>query len=358
MGVAKILFLSDTHLGFDMPFRPRVERRRRGPDFFANYAKALEPARDGKVDCVVHGGDILYRSKVPAELVHLAFEPLKQLADRGMPIYVVPGNHERSAIPYGLLAQHPNIFLFDRPRTYRLDVPGTSLALVGFPSVRRDVRGTFHSLIHQTGWHAEKADAAIVCMHQAVEGATVGPADYVFRSGHDVIRAAELPAGFAAFLSGHIHRHQVLTKDGSGHPLPAPVLYPGSIERTSFAEKSEKKGFLILEIDAGGPHHSRLKDWRFVELPARPMVQVDLNVHRMGSDELRRSLKGLVDKLPADGVVQIRIHGHPAAKAQPILRAASLRTLAPPTMNVSVKLMDREFVGRRSATTVKAPLGV
>jgi DNA repair exonuclease SbcCD nuclease subunit len=33
--VIKVLLLADTHLGFDLPSRPRSERRRRGPDFFA-----------------------------------------------------------------------------------------------------------------------------------------------------------------------------------------------------------------------------------------------------------------------------------------------------------------------------------
>ena len=31
----RILFLADTHLGYDLPFRPRIKRRRRGPEFFA-----------------------------------------------------------------------------------------------------------------------------------------------------------------------------------------------------------------------------------------------------------------------------------------------------------------------------------
>ena len=37
MGIIRILFLADTHLGFDLAFRPRIERRRRGPEFFANF---------------------------------------------------------------------------------------------------------------------------------------------------------------------------------------------------------------------------------------------------------------------------------------------------------------------------------
>jgi exonuclease SbcD len=96
----RVLLLADTHLGFDFPLRPRVKRRRRGPDFFANTREALGPARRGEIDLVVHGGDLLYRSKVPAELVRMALEPLLEVADRGVPVVLVPGNHERSAIPY------------------------------------------------------------------------------------------------------------------------------------------------------------------------------------------------------------------------------------------------------------------
>jgi len=40
----RILLLADSHLGFDLPVRPRVVRRRRGHDFLANYAAALKPA--------------------------------------------------------------------------------------------------------------------------------------------------------------------------------------------------------------------------------------------------------------------------------------------------------------------------
>lgn len=40
----RVLLLADTHLGFDLPLSPRVDRVRRGPDFFANTRRALEPA--------------------------------------------------------------------------------------------------------------------------------------------------------------------------------------------------------------------------------------------------------------------------------------------------------------------------
>ena len=43
----RILFLGDTHLGLDDPLHPRVERRRRGPDFYRSFERAIQPALDG-----------------------------------------------------------------------------------------------------------------------------------------------------------------------------------------------------------------------------------------------------------------------------------------------------------------------
>src|ERR1051326_3488848 len=96
----RILLLADSHLGFDLPTRTRVERRRRGHDFLANYERALAPALAGEVDVVVHAGDVFDRSSVVTTLAYQAFEPLRRIASLGIPVLVVPGNHERSRLPH------------------------------------------------------------------------------------------------------------------------------------------------------------------------------------------------------------------------------------------------------------------
>ena len=79
----RILFLSDTHLGFDYPIKPRINRRRRGFDFFDSYYKSLKPALDKEVDIVVHGGDMFFRSNVHSTIVSKAFEPMIEIASNG-----------------------------------------------------------------------------------------------------------------------------------------------------------------------------------------------------------------------------------------------------------------------------------
>jgi DNA repair exonuclease SbcCD nuclease subunit len=360
-GRIRILFLADTHLGFDLPTRARIQRRRRGHDFLANYATALAPALAGDVDVVVHGGDVFNRSKVPTSIAWQAFEPLARVADRGIPVFVVPGNHERGRIPQIRFVQHPRIHLFDRPRTFTVDVRGMRLAVAGFPSERDDVRTQFADLLTATRWRAADAHARILCIHQCVEGATVGPNDFTFTTAADVIRARDLPAGFCAVLSGHIHRHQVLTRDLRGAPFAAPVLYPGSIERTSVAEASETKGYMTVDLTLDA-NATRLA-WQFHELPARPLVRREIHLDTVQDAAVDTTIRALIAASPADAVLTIRVVGKVGDTARRVLSAANLRHIAPATMNIELTLEDedgavvRPVPSRQSDAVLELPLG-
>lgn len=257
----RVLFVSDTHLGIDMPARPRVTRPRRGEDFFRNFERALDVARRGAVDVVVHGGDLLYRSRVPISVADAALAPLKRLAASGVPVLLVPGNHERGRMPYPLLAIDDGLHLFDRPQSVVIEAGGVRAAFIGFPytrGIRRRFRETLAAATRETA----SADVRVLCFHQCVEGATCGPGNFTFRDSADVIRVNDLPRDVAVTLSGHIHRHQVLRPKDR-----APVIYAGSVERTSFAEVGETKGFVILQLTRAG-----LGGFEFHPLPTRPLV--------------------------------------------------------------------------------------
>ncbi len=346
--VVRILLIADTHLGFDLPFRPRIKRRRRGHDFFANFERALQPAVRGEVHLVVHGGDLLYRSKVPAALVEMAMAPLVRVADQGTPVYLVPGNHERSRIPLHLWAAHPNLFIFDEPRTYLCLAGGRTLALSGFP-FSRGVRDVFGELVDRTGYREVSADIHLLCVHQAVEGAQVGVIDYTFRSGPEVVRGSQIPGGFSAVLSGHIHRTQVLTHDLEGRPLAAPVVYPGSIERTSFAEWKEGKNYVILAFNRSGDHVGQLADVSIVPLLARPMVNLVIQPQGLSGDALMSHVAVQLRAIDPDAVVRVQLRGPGSQQAREFLSAARLRTLAPPSMNVTLAFDRSQLKGRKGA---------
>ena len=320
----RILVLSDTHLGIDLPARPRVERRRRGEDFFRAFERALAPALAGEVDVVLHGGDLHYRSRVPAWLAEAALAPLRAIAARGVPVLLVPGNHERSRLPFPLLALHENLHVFHAPRTVHLEARGLRVAFAGFPFVP-DVRARFPALLAETRRGARGADLRVLCLHQCVEGATCGPGDFTFRGGDDVIRRVDLPPDVAVVMTGHVHRHQVLRRAGA-----PPVIYAGATERTSFAEAGEPKGAVVLELDRGG-----LATMAFRPLPARPMVVRRVSLAAVAPGEARARLERAVGSTPGDAVVRLRVEGDVAPELLPLLSAPSLRAIGG-ARNVSI----------------------
>lgn len=318
----KILFFADSHLGFDLPVRPRVERRRRGVDFFQNYQRILDAAVAENVDAVVHGGDVFFRSKIPTAIIQKAYEPLLPLLERGIQLFFVPGNHERSKLPDTPLFHHPNFHLFDRPRRFILEVKSHQICLGGFPNIRNNVSGKFAGIINQIGYDTGVQGRRILCMHQAIENAVVGAQNYTFRKGPDVIGLHQFPEDLDLVLSGHIHRNQVLHST-SGTPL----IYSGSIERTSFAERLETKGFYILRIE------DEALTWEFRPLPTRPMHEILLPSDLGGTQSLLAAVRSRAETLPQDAICRVRTSNEQQLMA---ISTAELRRILPETMNVDL----------------------
>jgi hypothetical protein len=254
------------------------------------------------------------------------------VAEAGVPVLLVPGNHERSAIPYPLLAAHENLHVFRGPSTVVVEQGGLRVAFAGIPYAR-SVRQAFPALLAATRLRETDAEARVLCLHQCVEGSTCGPPPgFTFRDGDDVVRASELPGDVAVVLCGHVHRHQVLRRDLRGRPLPAAVVYAGSVERTSFAEREETKGFVMATI-GGRDRGGRLLACEFRPLPARAMRVLEVPDTSSASG-LERALAAAIAASPPDVVLQVRVPEGLAGA--PVLRAARLRALAPPTANLSV----------------------
>jgi predicted Fe-Mo cluster-binding NifX family protein len=54
-------------------------------------------------------------------------------------------------------------------------------------------------------------------------------------------------------------------------------------------------------------------------------------------------LESTIAELPQDAIVKLKIHGRMSQEAMAVLRAASLRAIAPPTMNIDTAFKDYNF---------------
>ena len=266
-------------------------------------------------------------------IVDKVYSDLFEFAGEGIPVLIVPGNHERSILPASLFLEHPNIHVFDQPRTYSFEVDGSRLAFSGFPCRRKDVRAQFATLLQDSGWSQHDGACQLLCLHQTVEGARVGPSGYTFRRGEDVIPRVDLPGEAVAVLSGHIHREQVLRRQNGVDGKSAPqVVYPGSIERTSFAERDERKGFYDITLAQEAPGSGGSRNW------ISSNCQLDrwwISCWRHPSlhQEWLNSSRWKAGRWIPNSIVRLRCSGEIDPAVKRVVTSSLLRDLLPETMN-------------------------
>jgi DNA repair exonuclease SbcCD nuclease subunit/predicted GIY-YIG superfamily endonuclease len=314
-GAVKILHTADSHIGSGWPARLRHDRPRRGDDLVDSYRRVLSQSSARGVDLVIHAGDVFDRPHPSAHALVAAAEPLLDAAVAGIPVVVIPGNHERCAIPGTVLLAHPNIRILDKPATCTFSMRGTRIAVSGFPCLRRDAAARFDEALDATEWHRQEADIRILAVHQTFESATCGPGNYRFRSGDDVVERDAVPGAFDYVAAGHVHRHQELTRrDGSGPP----IVYAGSPDRISFAETDEPKGYVLVDAAPGALTHS------FVEHDVRPMSVWPMDVSGMTQRQIRSAVRDLLTSLPRRALAQLRLTGRTTRRAMQGVRFTTM----------------------------------
>jgi DNA repair exonuclease SbcCD nuclease subunit len=283
----------------------------------------LQYAQEEQADLVIHGGDLFFRTLIPPPIIDMVYERIFNFAESGIPIVIVPGNHESSRLPVSLFMQHSHIYYFEKPQVFQFNLKGIEFDIAGFPCVRKDVLSQFPEIAHEIESKLRTESLKFLCMHQSIEGSKCGPSDYTFRGGKDVIPIRDLPENYNLILSGHIHRSQILWT-----PNKTPIIYPGSIERTAFAEKDETKGFYEIDINA-----QKEISYQFKELYARPMLDVVLEKSFYSPSSLKEEITNQIKDFPLDSIIRIKM-SHKANLQ--LLNVKFLDSIIPKTMNYQI----------------------
>jgi len=287
----------------------------------------LDFAVDEKADFVIHGGDFFFRSKLPEKIITIGYEMLLDFSKHNVPFILVPGNHERAQLPLSILLNTKNILIFDKPRTFTFTKNKTNIQIHGFPFVRDTIKEHFGSIINHLMTNASSEDIHILCMHQIVNGARLER--YVFSHGENVIPKKLIPLDLDFIVSGHIHRAQIVHIRGLLKTVP--VIYPGSVERTSFQEQNEDKGFYAIECDKRNGTFTWNAD--FHTLPTRAMITLDLDIINTDVEDVMQYLNEKIAVMDDNAILRLISH-KPEIRQR--LTASALREIAPSTMNIEL----------------------
>ena len=126
----RVLHFADLHVGMERygHVEPGTGLNSRVMDYLRRLSDLIEFAIAREVDLVIFAGDA-YKNRDPNSTYRREFSwRIKQLADRGIPIVLVPGNHDlpvvsdrASSIEVFATFDVPNTFVLDRERSRDLE---------------------------------------------------------------------------------------------------------------------------------------------------------------------------------------------------------------------------------------------
>ena len=316
--MASVLHFADAHIDIASYGRrdPDTGLPLRALDFLKALDYIIDMAISEQVDLVLFCGDA-YKDRTPVPTFQREWgKRMRRLSEAKIMTVLLIGNHDMSPatgrahalqeyetlnVPYIKVVSKPTFLLSS-------DLGDVSLQLLALPWVTRshlianleleaakgddvysELGRTLSEIIFE--WLDEVDDEfpVVFAAHASVQGAKFG-AERSVMLGNDLVLPGSLVRDprldYTAL--GHIHKAQNLNEEA--HP---PVIYPGSIERVDFGEATDKKYFVIADIQRG---HTEVV---WYEIPGR--TYVDRYVQLISPEEIQNQL---ISALPTQEEMQ------------------------------------------------------
>lgn len=340
----RLLHTADIHLGAKTYGRrdPETGLNTRLLDVRRSFEAVVQRALDDEVDAFLFCGDAYHTADPTPTQQQIFAECLQPLAAANIPIILIIGNHDHP-VTYGR-ASSLDIFEYVdgdvhcyRKPTSSVQVIETAsgpLQLIPLPwpirsqiltkdeyrsmtpeELRQFIEDQYVTYVQRRAEEiaaeeaGERADGTehslspdaptVLAGHVTVQGAELAGSERTSLIANDpkftVGQLAVSPIDYVGL--GHIHRAQ--NRNPDGHP---PVVYSGSIERVTFKEREEDKGFYRVDVN---PEADPRTEVTFVHTEARPFVALQVDV-RETDTPTERILDAIANADVADAIVRVR----------------------------------------------------
>ena len=308
--MAKILFVSDVHIGIRYPYRVDLQTgiSQRTMDFIDALARVVDFAINNQIDIFVICGDLYDRVTIGPTLLRQVREKIWQpLISSRIPIVLIGGNHDSPQIlekgsPFGEISIISNSYAIRYPQSQRIRArnTGEEIGFVFLPymtatqavayaeeQIGEEIERGQHLIRSQQlfrEWIKHEVNqletkVKFIVGHFFVEGSRIGILPYPDQLPHEFkFKKDMLPLNdvdLAVF--GHVHTTQVL--------LNGKLLVPGSLERVNFGETAEEKGFYVydtktkkLKFHSNNP---RVLVRKFIEVPTDSQNPTEFIISRL-----------------------------------------------------------------------------
>jgi len=267
----QILHCSDMHLDKSFNIANLARAQERKEDLNRNFSAAVDYALKSKPDLFLMTGDIFDRVSPGNAARILVTEKVRQLKERGISVFLIGGNHDvpklgSQHLAIDVLSSAGLATVFSRPDEFErqiLQVDGKSVCVAGksyFSQVetQNPLRGHMIPI---------EGDYNLLMIHGSLQGLNV-VSSVPEMASQNPFRPEDIKTGLNYLALGHFHNYY--ERDHVG----CKIANPGSMERLSWAEMSDEKGFVWAEL------HGSNVSTEFVKLDTRPMEKYALHLSK------------------------------------------------------------------------------
>lgn len=305
----KLLHFADLHIGMEnySKLDPQSGLSTRLLDFFATFDFIVDKAIEKQVDAVLFAGDA-YKTRDPNPTQQRGFgERIRKLAKAGIPTILVVGNHDTpnatgraNTLDIYSALEIDNVWISRIPEYLEIPTKSGNLQVITLPWLHKNDYKSVGENLNLLYGKIKPPSPAVFLSHCEVAGAQYG-SEKGLAIGNDVTIPLSLiqhPKLCYAAL-GHIHKHQVLSKN----PL---VVYSGSPQRIDFGEEKEEKGICLVEISTR--NEKRDTRYEFIPTNARRFLTITVSLKESDSDPTQTILDEIKKHSVENAIVRVIIN--------------------------------------------------
>ncbi len=214
------------------------------------FEKAIDKSIDEKVDFILVAGDLFNTALPPVDRLKSAVQKLRQLKDRDIPVYIIPGSHDFSAsgktmidvlVKAGLVINVAKAEQDENNLKLKFTIDKkTGAKLTGMIGKKGSLEKEYYEALSREELEKEQG-YKIFLFHSALT--EFKPSSMEKMDSHPL---SLLPRNFNYYAGGH--PHFVFSKQEENFGL---ITYPGPLFPNNFKEIEdlERGGFYIAEVE-------------------------------------------------------------------------------------------------------------
>ena len=326
----RIVHVADTHLGYsayrrvcdeDCQFKGLNQRE---VDTYLSFQAFVDRVLELRPDAVLHSGDLFDAVRPSNRALAFALEQLVRLSEADIPVVIIAGNHSTPRIRetgsvFRLFEHLPNIIPVYRGAYERVTIGDL----------------TVHAAPHTDGEaFKEMLPSLTRCGGTAYEVAMLHAGVVGFKEfrmnefNEQIVDSCYLRDDLDYVAMGHYH---------GNYDIADNAAYSGSIERFSFAEAGQPKGFLYVDLESGKRE--------LIELPTRPMIDLPaIDALRLDAPSLSAEIESRLDRDLEGSIVRLVVRNVPRTTYE-ALDFRRIREMAAGAMHFEPRFeIDREKV--------------